>query len=375
MEKESEADLAKKINDLNSLVSRLVDRYGDVARRLDELDSVVVGEADRYTDIAKKLDAPDPSARPAGEVATRVAEEKPAPKRAPTHSSRRPKAHAFKDADPDPLLESQEGEAGDIDAEGLEYLGTLTSFAEKTVIEAVKHAKLIKTKMEDKARSRAAEIMARAQDRAQEEADRIIAGAMLTAEERAKEIITSAQVRAQGVGAAEGRGEPARPSALRRSSSGAGAPDISATAHDLDSVLAQARQTAEPVATSAPQETTGQAARSERIRIGEEVNSDLYSGNVEITLPPPVGLNQMLQLHRHLKENPKVAVLSLTGSVDQGITIKVMVDTPIPLLKTIAELPEVRRAMEESPPADKTAPGPQMPGQTLLRKIIVNTTV
>ncbi len=335
-----DSDFAKRIDDLNSVVGKLADRYGEVASRLDELNSVVAGQAEKYGDMHRKPAASASTPRQ-GDLASGI--DSLVPKPSVSRKAQRADVREAKDSDPDLFLkDAGQTTEDDVDTEKLEYLDTLTSFAEKTVIEAVKHAKLAKAKMEEKAKARAADIVARAQEKAQEEADRIIAGAMLNAEARAKEIITSAQLRAQ---------EPA-------------------ASHDLGSILAKARQTAEPAQEEAPAVSAG----SERIRIGEEINSDLYAGSVEITLPPPVGLNQMLQLHRHLKENPNVDVLSLTGSVDQGITIKVTVRIPTPLLKMIGELPEVRRAAEETS-ADGIGPVPQLPGQALLRKIIVNTTV
>jgi hypothetical protein len=63
----------------------------------------------------------------------------------------------------------------------------------------------------------------------------------------------------------------------------------------------------------------------------------------------------------------------LGGSVDKGITIRVLVQQPTPLLKVIAKLSEVEEASEELPDADKTVPSRQTGEKTPIRRIIVTT--
>jgi hypothetical protein len=105
----------------------------------------------------------------------------------------------------------------------------------------------------------------------------------------------------------------------------------------------------------------------------EEDNLDLFGGTVEVALPPPVSLEPMLQIHKHLKETPHVDVLNLGGSVDKGITIRISVGTPTPLLRVLGELPGVDEVSEELPGAESIVPGRQGGEEEPLRRIIVTT--
>jgi len=73
---------------------------------------------------------------------------------------------------------------------------------------------------------------------------------------------------------------------------------------------------------------------------------------VEVALPPPISPEPMLQIHKHLKETPHLDVLNLGGSVDKGITIRISVGIPTPLLSVLGELPGVDQVSEEVPGAD-----------------------
>ncbi|UCC60966.1 MAG: hypothetical protein JSV02_03870, partial [Dehalococcoidia bacterium] len=79
-------------------------------------------------------------------------------------------------------------------------------------------------------------------------------------------------------------------------------------------------------------------------------------GIVELALPPPVALDRMLKLHRRLKETPHIDVLNLGGSVDKGITIRILLDSPTPLMETIRAMNEVDDVEEELPNAEKKVP-------------------
>ncbi len=105
----------------------------------------------------------------------------------------------------------------------------------------------------------------------------------------------------------------------------------------------------------------------------EEADLDVFHGYVELALPPPIGLDQMLQIHKTMKESPYLNVLNLGGSVDSGITIRVFVEAPIPLLKVIGEMPEVVEASEELPGDEKLVPGRRGEEEYPLRRIIITT--
>ncbi len=99
-----------------------------------------------------------------------------------------------------------------------------------------------------------------------------------------------------------------------------------------------------------------------------EDTSALYDGTVELTIPPPVGLDRMLQLHKHLRSIPQVEVLNLGVSADKGITIRLLLQVPTPLIQVLGELPEVESVQE----AGKVNSGRQA-GKAGVRKFILST--
>ena len=88
---------------------------------------------------------------------------------------------------------------------------------------------------------------------------------------------------------------------------------------------------------------------------------------MELAIPPPVGLDRMLQLHKNLRHIPQIEVMNLGVSRDKGITIRLFLDSPIPLLKILGDLPEVEKVSEPLRGAKNAA------GKPPLRKIIVTT--
>lgn len=96
----------------------------------------------------------------------------------------------------------------------------------------------------------------------------------------------------------------------------------------------------------------------------------LYKGTIELAILPPVSLQQILQLHEHLRPITQMNVLNLGGSVDKGITIRICIATPIPLLKILRDLPEVEKASDELEETERIVPARQEEGQKV-RRIVV----
>jgi hypothetical protein len=105
----------------------------------------------------------------------------------------------------------------------------------------------------------------------------------------------------------------------------------------------------------------------------KEEDSALYEGTVELAIPPPVGLDRMLQLHKNLRHIPQIEVMNLGVSKDKGITIRLFLDSPIPLLKLLGDLPEVEKVSEPLGGAKKAADSQKAAGKPSPRKIIVTT--
>ena len=97
----------------------------------------------------------------------------------------------------------------------------------------------------------------------------------------------------------------------------------------------------------------------------------LYNGTIELAILPPVSLQQILQLHEHLRPITQMNVLNLGGSVDKGITIRICIATPIPLLKILRDLPEVEKASDELEETERIVPARQEEGQKVRRIVVV----
>ena len=102
------------------------------------------------------------------------------------------------------------------------------------------------------------------------------------------------------------------------------------------------------------------------------IDPELFDGTVELAIPPPVPLDRMLQFHKSLKQIPHIEVLNLGGSVDKGITIRVLVEPSTPLLKVVKELPEVSEVIEELPNSENVVPRRQGEDNPI-RRILVTT--
>ena len=367
-----------------SFVDSLTNQYSNLAKQLEHLDSLVGRLAHQYNHLSRKLEYLD---SPADEhMQSDVAE-----------------IDGDKLERPDFLRTSSNGHTAEVDRDRLEDFDSLMRYTERTIIEAAKQANSIKTEIEEKAKAEAVSIVARAEEKAQVEAYAIIAETEMRAKERGEEIIAAAQdeaeQKAQGIlGEAKKRAEESAELAKQ------GAEQLLAKGKQIrqddikevfenihQSLLSIVEVSEKPPARSTKKgsavperpkteaagqvqtETTPDETQEQHPPRQEEGTPDLFIGTVELALAPPVVLDRMLQLHKHLKQTPHVDVLNLGGSVDRGITIRVVVQDPTPLLKVIGKLPEVDKVSEELPDADKTVPGRQMGEETPIRRIIITT--
>jgi vacuolar-type H+-ATPase subunit H len=104
---------------------------------------------------------------------------------------------------------------------------------------------------------------------------------------------------------------------------------------------------------------------------GEEPSDpDLYKGTVELAIPPPVGLDQVMQLHKELKQAPEVEVLNFGGSVDRGITIRVVCHAPVRLVEVLSGMPGVQSAIDESQTDGQLVPSRPATNGPKIRRVI-----
>jgi len=67
----------------------------------------------------------------------------------------------------------------------------------------------------------------------------------------------------------------------------------------------------------------------------------LYAGKVELVLPPPIVLANVLKLNRHLKATQRIRTIGVETSRSAGVTLKVHLLKPTQLVKVLEALPEV----------------------------------
>jgi len=78
----------------------------------------------------------------------------------------------------------------------------------------------------------------------------------------------------------------------------------------------------------------------------------LFNGVVEVSFSRPVSLHQILQLYNHLKSVRQLDILNVLGSANEDVTIKILLETPIPLIKILRDLPEVEKISDGSQDAE-----------------------
>jgi DNA-binding response OmpR family regulator len=141
------------------------------------------------------------------------------------------------------------------------------------------------------------------------------------------------------------------------------APTLDASKKEESDGISAQKETISKITQDQPQ------SNKEKTNIGEVL--DLYNGTIELAILPPVSLQQVLQLHEDLRPITQMNVLNLGGSVDKGITIRINVETPIPLLKMLRDLPEVEKASDELEELERIVPARQGEGSKVRRIVVV----
>ena len=284
----------------------------------------------------------------------------------------------------------------------LEHLDSLLELAEKTVIEAGKEAEGIKIEAEREANARAASIVARAEEKAKAAAPQVIAKAKEKAEAEAQRIIAEAKQRAEDsvqerlslaeqqaleiMKAAEEKGSLIIVEAQRKAEE-----EALLIRKEAEQLLASSQKTEECQAGRNPWDVPDElfwqpegARETKAISMAEEKPPEppvpdaavsvapaasiekpveqpspskeeedkkespaSYDDTVELALPPPIALDQILKLHKHLKKNPRLKVVDLKGSLDKGVRIRLLVQDHTPLLSMLAALSEVEKVSDD----------------------------
>ena len=115
-------------------------------------------------------------------------------------------------------------------------------------------------------------------------------------------------------------------------------------------ILAQAAQKAEQKASNIV--TKAKKDPPEEVRLNPQKNTGvdsaaLYDGVVELLFPPPIVVGNVLKLKRHLKAKVRTRMVGVAVSRCDGVSLKLRLPQPTPLVKVIKALPEVREVSTE----------------------------
>lgn len=90
---------------------------------------------------------------------------------------------------------------------------------------------------------------------------------------------------------------------------------------------------------AAPEAPSGPAVAAPPV--AKYVHPDLYSGEVELVLAPPVDIGRLSLLHERLQGIPSLRVLRTAGSWDEGTVITILLENPMPVLSMLKAIPMV----------------------------------
>ena len=102
----------------------------------------------------------------------------------------------------------------------------------------------------------------------------------------------------------------------------------------------------------------------------QEEDFVLYNGTVELSFSHPVSLQQILQFYNTLKHVRQVDVVDVAGLVDKNVTIKLLLETPTPLVKILRDLPEVEEISDGFQNAENVISGSQEETSPIRRIVI-----
>ena len=100
----------------------------------------------------------------------------------------------------------------------------------------------------------------------------------------------------------------------------------------------------------------------------------LYEGSVELSIKPPVALDRIVKLHRHLRGTPQIKVVNMIGTKDKGLRMQLLLKDRTPLIDVLKALPEVKTISAQQQPYDTSKlSGLPVKGKQPLRRIVLST--
>jgi hypothetical protein len=256
----------------------------------------------------------------------------------------------------------------------VQSMHALLELAEKRVIERGKEAEGIKADAEKEANAGAADTILKAEGKAKVAAQEVVAKSKEKAEaearQRANENLAAVRKKAEEETLPVRKEAEQLLASIRRSTQSAAEVSGKLCAQlDRDQGIRDSLRKAENKAAEPP-EPEAAARRSLDVMaenpIGELPSSKeeryerdefaSYDDFVDLALPPPVALDQMLELYKRLNRDRRVKVIDLKGSRDKGVWIRFIVQAHTPLLSVFAALPEVEKVSYEVIEVGKITP-------------------
>jgi F0F1-type ATP synthase membrane subunit b/b' len=316
-----------------------------------------------------------------------------------------------------------------------EYVLSLTKVLEKAVGKAQEEADGVRAEAERKVKARVMELTARAEEEARVKAEATInearekaraeAGEIRTeaerkAEEAARQKLTWAEERAVGMAkAAEEKAEATRKLAeeeVARITADArerAEQEASQTRDEARRLLLESRKIAESEigelkgrflkacegvfseAATYPRERQSDNAEMQVQTIVEPVQagpvslespaeppeapkgdgkaSATFHGDVELVVMPPVSLERLLDLYRHLRSTPEIKVLYMKGAPNNAVNIRMYIPDPLPLINVLEALPEVESVSDRRKVIDRLFPARRKGSDQSVRTVVVTT--
>jgi len=79
--------------------------------------------------------------------------------------------------------------------------------------------------------------------------------------------------------------------------------------------------------------------------VPEEELSELFDGEVEVAMAPPINIARLLSVTRYLEKNPDIKILQTAGSWSTGSIVTIFLDTPLPFIDLLKAIPNVENAV------------------------------
>ena len=95
----------------------------------------------------------------------------------------------------------------------------------------------------------------------------------------------------------------------------------------------------------------------------------LYDGEIELTIAPPIDPVAVSKLYNQLQMASEIKILYTRGSWNQGTTITVSLDRPLPLIDIISRTPNIE-VTPGLPQQDKSMKGKSSPLPGVTRKVV-----